>query len=65
MSGEVVVRSCETVCQEGSAGFGSLASSEVNCCDTDLCNGAFKPNNHQLPVAVGLLVGIAVAARLL
>jgi len=62
LTGEVVTRSCEVECSEVDVG-GSLASGSNYCCDSNLCNGAAKPNN-QLPVVVGLLVGIAIAAHI-
>ena len=64
-SAEGVVRSCEPLeCTEGNAGLSGLASANSYCCDTDLCNGAVKPNN-QLPVVVALIIGMVVAVRLL
>ena len=65
VTGEVVVRSCEVLagCVEGSTGLSGTASANTYCCKDSLCNGAVKPNN-QLPLAVALLVGLAVAARL-
>ena len=65
VTGEVVVRSCEVQagCVEGSTGVSGTASANTYCCKDNLCNGAVKPGN-QLPLAVALLVGVAVAARL-
>ena len=61
--GEVVTRSCDVACVEGSAGLAGTASVNTYCCTDDLCNDAVKLNN-QLALVVALLVGLAVAARL-